>query len=76
MDSQIRRAMASTIYGDPAIGSRYGNQSLPPIHIIVKNGNVKLEGVVANQGDKDLINVRVNGVPNVFKVENDLAIEH
>jgi hyperosmotically inducible protein len=26
MDSQIRRAMASTIYGDPAIGSRYGHK--------------------------------------------------
>jgi len=75
MDWQIRRAMFRVIYGDPQIGDRYGHQALPSIHIIVKNGNVKLEGVVANQGDKNLINVRANGVPNVFHVENNLQVE-
>lgn len=74
MDWQIRRAMFRAIYGDPEIGDRYGHQALPGIHIIVKNGNVKLEGVVANQFDKNLINVRANGVPNVFHVENDLQV--
>ena len=75
MDWQIRRAVARTIYGDPQIGDRYGNQALPPIHVIVKNGNVTLEGVVANTFDKNLINVRVNSVPNVFKVTNNLVVE-
>ncbi|MGA8028168.1 MAG: BON domain-containing protein [Bryobacteraceae bacterium] len=75
MDWQIRRAEFRAIYGDPQIGDRYGHQALPSIHIIVKNGNVKLEGVVGNEGDKDLINVRANGVPNVFHVENDLQVE-
>jgi len=75
MDAQIRRATFRAIYGDPQIGDRYGHQALPPIHIIVKNGHVKLEGVVANQMDKNLINVRANGVPNVFSVENDLQVE-
>jgi hyperosmotically inducible periplasmic protein len=74
MDWQIRRAEFRAIYGDPTIGDRYGHQALPSIHIIVKNGHVKLEGVVANQGDKDLINVRANSVPNVFSVENDLQV--
>ncbi len=74
MDWQIRRAVARAIYGDPTIGIRYGDQALPPIHIIVKNGNVTLEGVVANQGDKNLINIRANTVPNVFKVTNDLIV--
>jgi osmotically-inducible protein OsmY len=41
----------------------------------VKNGNVTLEGVVANEGDKNLINIRANGVPNVFKVNNNLVVE-
>ena len=50
-------------------------RALPSVHIIVKNGNVRLEGVVANQGDKDLINVRANGVPGVFSVTNDLQVE-
>lgn len=74
MDEQIRRAEFRAIYGDPQIGDRYGHQALPSIHIIVKNGHVKLEGVVANQMDKNLINVRANGVPNVFSVENDLQV--
>jgi hyperosmotically inducible periplasmic protein len=74
MDEQVRRAVFRVIYGDPAIGDRYGHQALPSIHIIVKNGHVKLEGVVANQGDKNLINVRANSVPNVFSVENDLQV--
>ncbi len=73
-DWQIRRAEFRAIYGSPQIGDRYGNQALPSIHIIVSNGHVKLEGVVANQGDKDFINVRANSVPNVFSVQNDLKV--
>ena len=74
MDWQIRHAEARAIYGEPSIGDRYGDQALPPIHIIVKNGNVTLEGLVATQGDKNLINVRANGVPNVFHVQNNLMV--
>jgi hyperosmotically inducible protein len=75
MDNQIRRLEFRAIYGDPMIGDRYGHQALPGIHIIVKNGNVTLEGVVANQSDKNLINVRANSVPNVFHVQNNLQVE-
>src|SRR5581483_1204547 len=74
MDWQIRRAEFRAIYGDPMIGDRYGHQALPAIHIIVSNGHVRLEGVVANEGDKNLIGIRANGVPNVFSVENDLKV--
>lgn len=75
MDNQIRRAAARVIYGDPTISDRYGYRALPSIHIIVKNGDLTLEGVVANEGDKNLINVRANGIPNVFKVTNNLQVE-
>ncbi len=74
MDWQVRRAEFRAIYGDPVIGDRYGHQALPGIHIIVKNGNVTLEGVVANQSDKNLINIRANSVPNVFHVQNNLQV--
>jgi hyperosmotically inducible protein len=74
MDWQIRRAEFHAIYDDPQIGDRYGHQALPGIHIIVDNGHVRLEGVVANQGDKNLINIRANSVPNVFSVQNDLQV--
>ena len=43
--------MARAIYGDPFF-IRYANLALPPIHIIVKNGNVTLEGVVASTMDR------------------------
>lgn len=75
MDDQIRRAEYQAIYGDPALSTRYGFRALPSIHIIVKNGHVTLEGTVANQGDKDLVNVRANAVPGVFSVTNDLVVE-
>lgn len=74
-DNRIRLAVYRAIYGDPQIGDRYGHRALPSIHIIVKNGNVTLEGVVANEGDKNLINIRANGVPGVFKVTNNLIVE-
>lgn len=74
MDEQIRRAEFRAIYGDPQIGDRYGHQALPSIHVIVKNGHVKLEGVVANQMDKNLISMRANAVPNVFSLEHNLQV--
>jgi len=73
MDDQLRRAVFRTIYGDTGL-SRYGIQAVPPIHIIVKNGNVTLEGVVDNEADKNLAGLRANQVPNVFSVTNNLLV--
>jgi len=73
MDDGLRRAVYRAIYGDTSL-SRYGMSALPSIHIIVKNGNVALEGVVDNEGDKNLAGLRANGVPNVFSVTNNLTI--
>jgi len=75
MDWQIRKAEFRAIYGDPQIGDRYGHQARPPIHIIVENGHVILEGVVATEMDKNLIKVRANQVPGVFSVTNNLVVE-
>jgi hyperosmotically inducible protein len=75
MDDQIRMAVYRAIYGDPALSTRYGNRAVPPIHIIVKNGNVTLEGVVANQMDKQIAAMRAKSVPNVFSVTDDLQVE-
>ena len=75
MDDRIRVAVYRAIYGDPALSDRYGFRALPSIHILVKNGNVVLEGVVANAMDKNIAGIRANGVPGVFSVANDLVIE-
>jgi len=73
-DDQIRRAEYRAIYSEPSL-ERYAEGAVPPIHIVVKNGHVTLEGVVASQADKDVANVQANTVPNVFSVTNNLAIE-
>ena len=74
-DDQIRRAEFRAIYSFPTF-DRYSIQAVPPIHIIVKNGHVTLEGVVATQGDKDAAGIRANTVPGVFSVTNNLAVEN
>ncbi len=73
MDDQIRRAMYRAIYSEPGL-SRYALSAVPSIHIIVKNGNVTLEGVADNETDKNLAGLRANGVPNVFSVTNNLVV--
>lgn len=73
-DDRIRMAEFRAIYGDPAL-NRYAHQAVPPIHIIVKNGHVSLEGVVATQADKNIAGIRANSVPGVFSVMNDLRVE-
>jgi osmotically-inducible protein OsmY len=44
------------------------------IHIIVKNGNVTLAGVVDSEGDLTLAGIRANMVPGVFSVDNQLQV--
>ena len=73
MDDQLRRAVYRAIYGYDGL-SRYSIQAVPSIHIIVKNGNVTLEGVVDKETDKNLANLRANQVPNVFSVKNNLVV--
>src|SRR5215510_1511594 len=66
-DDRIRLATYRAIYGTTGL-DRYGLQAVPPIHIIVKNGNVALEGVVANEMDRNLAGMRAKGVPGAFSV--------
>ena len=73
-DDRIRRRVAVAVFNDSRLFN-YGIQSVPPIHIIVKNGHVNLEGVVRTQADKDDAFIRANGVSGVFSVENNLQVE-
>ncbi len=73
-DDRIRLQVARAIFNDPNL-QIYSIQAEPPIHIIVKNGNVDLQGVVANQGDKTIIEHDVKNLPGVFNVTNDLQVE-
>lgn len=73
-DDRIRVAEYRAIYSKAPL-QRYQLRAVPPIHIIVKNGNVTLEGVVASQSDKDLAGVAAKGVPGTFSVTNNLRVE-
>lgn len=73
MDDQLRRALYRAIYGDPTL-NKYSWSSVASIHIIVKNDNVALEGVVDNEADKNVAGLRANSVPNVFSVKNNLTV--
>jgi hyperosmotically inducible periplasmic protein len=46
-----------------------------PIHIIVRNGRIRLVGVVDSESDKNIAGVRAREVPESFGVENDLMVE-
>ena len=73
-DDRIRLDTYRAIYSDNML-YRYGLQAVPPIHIIVRNGNVILVGVVANQADKNVAGIRASGVSGSFSVKNDLMVE-
>ena len=74
MDDRTRLAVAQTLFRDSVL-SRYSWGAVPPIHIIVKNGHVTLQGMVATETDKNIATIRANGVFGVFSVTNDLRTE-
>ncbi len=73
-DDAIRLVTYRAIYGQSAL-NRYSLQAVPSIHIIVKNGNVTLEGVTATEADKNLAGIQAKSVSGVFSVTNNLRIE-
>ena len=73
-DDGIRLATYRAVYGQTVL-SRYAMQTVPPIHIIVKNGNVTLEGVVNSQSEMNIAGLQANGVSGVFSVTNNLRLE-
>jgi osmotically-inducible protein OsmY len=73
-DDELRLAIARAIYNDPYF-IQYRNQALPPIHIIVKNGNVALEGVVANQLDRAKAENDARFAATFFSLTDNLRVE-
>jgi len=73
-DDQVRRNEYRSIYSFGPL-QPYALGVNPGIHIIVKGGNVTLEGVVRTQADKDAANISARSVPGVFAVKNNLRVE-
>ncbi len=63
--SPMRRTIGIT--NDPPIGWH-------AIHILVKNGNIRLVGVVDTSGDLAMAEMVARQVPQAFAVENDLFV--
>ena len=75
-DDDLRIRVARAIYRDPAL-SRYAIQAVPPIHIIVRNGQVTLEGVVNNDLEKQVAFHRASSAGLSFgQVQNNLRVEN
>ena len=49
---------------------------MPPIHIIVDNGHVTLEGTVNNELERTVAGMRANGAGLAFSVTNKLRVEN
>jgi len=74
VDNNIRIAVYQAIYGSATL-QRYAFQAIPSIHIIVNNGNVRLEGAVLNKADADQALIRAKTVPNTFEVTSSLKTD-
>ncbi len=74
-DDRLRRAVFRELFNFNSPLFRYGQQPIPPIHIIVSRGRLVLKGVVANKGDSDIANIKARGVPGLFEVRNELKVE-
>lgn len=63
----LRRRAFMGISNEPPMGPH-------PIQIIVKNGNVALEGMVDTEADKNIAGMQANSVSGVFSVTNNLTV--
>ena len=72
-DDSIRARTYRAVFRSGSL-YRYAMGANPSIHIIVRNGRVKLEGVVSSQMDSQLAYMAARGVPGVFEVTNNLHV--
>ena len=73
-DNRLRVRLVRAIYGHPVL-DRNGLGAQPSIRIVVKNGDVTLEGVVNREMEKTVATLQANSVPGVFSVTNNLQVE-
>jgi osmotically-inducible protein OsmY len=72
-DDRIRLAEYGATYGQPTL-SQYATRAVAPVHIIVKNGNVTLEGKVDIASDKAQFFTQASGVPGIVSVTDHLKV--
>jgi|SRR5215813_795369 len=72
-DNILRLRLYRSIYGFGQL-QKYALGANQPILIVVKNGNVTLEGVVDSQSEKEIAGIRANAVSDVFSAKNNLRV--
>lgn len=72
-DDELRRSLYRAIYEDKAL-EHYAISAQPAIHIVVKNGNVDLEGTVDSETDRTQAGTRAQGAANELQVKNNLTV--
>ena len=72
-DDELRVGLAQAIYSNPAFRA-FASMVNPPIHIIVENGHVTLDGVVLNEVDRAIARSIAAGFPS-FSFTNGLKTE-
>jgi hyperosmotically inducible protein len=72
-DDELRFRIARAIYGNSSFWN-YGSMANPPIHIIVENGHVTLDGVVNSNTDRMLARSIASSF-GAFSVTNDLKTD-
>jgi len=73
-DNTIRARAYRAIFRTGSL-YRYAQGANPSVHIIVRNGHITLEGVVANRMDSQLAYTAASSIPGVFSVTNNLRVE-
>ena len=73
-DDRLRLSLYRAIYGHSALQT-LAIRAVPTIHILVKNGNVTLEGAVGNSMQKTIAGMQANSVAGVFSVTNNLLVD-
>lgn len=72
-DDDSRRAVYRAIFEDSTL-QRYAVPEVPVIHVILRNGEVTLEGAVLTEAEKNLASTRASGVSGISSVKNNLTI--
>lgn len=72
-DDDLRNSIYRALYEDSTL-AHYATDNVPPVHIVVKNGAVALEGSVDSVADKKLAGLRAGGVSNLQGLRNNLIV--
>jgi hypothetical protein len=74
-DEQLRWGLYQALFNSNSPLFRYSIQSIPSIHIIVKNAKATLKGVVISEADCSLAYMLARRVPGLLDVTCELVVE-